>query len=154
MLYAMLRSISRSLQLLTAPIPVCPSAWMLHRNRRPDTGKNLALDLSEISIDPSRLFEALDYTSWPGTDGFAKFIGMHPKALQRMLAAEGTSCSARVDTAKSRLAAKWIADPDTPFKKIAERLGYRNASAFTRSCHRWFGFAPEELRKRYGNGSR
>ena len=129
-----------------------PSAWLMIRNRRPHTGKHLDLDPAATAIDPSRLFETLDYASWPGTDGFAKFIGMHPKAFQRMLAAEGANCTALVDAAKSRLAAKWIADPDIQFKSIAVRLGYRNASAFTRACHRWFGCAPEELRARSGRG--
>ena len=118
----------------------------MERTKRPANGKKLDLELSDAAVDLSQMFETLDYRSWPGSDGFAKFLGLHPKAFQRSLAKRGTNCTALVDPAKSRLASKWVSEHETPFIEIAKRLGYRNPSAFTRACHRWFGCAPEEVR--------
>ncbi len=123
-----------------------PSSWLMERVKRPANGKKLDLELSDAAADLSQMFETLDYGSWPGSDGFAKFLGLHPKAFQRSLAERGTNCTALVGAAKSRLASKWVSEHETPFNEIAKRLGYRNPSAFTRACHRWFGCAPEEVR--------
>ena len=68
-----------------------PSAWLTERNRQPVEGKQLDISAAQSPVDLRRVFETLDYSSWPGTDGFAKFLGMHPKALPRLLASEGTS---------------------------------------------------------------
>ncbi|MFC3612789.1 helix-turn-helix domain-containing protein [Lutimaribacter marinistellae] len=125
-----------------------PSSWLMERIKRPDYGNKPDLHLSDAAVDLSQLFDTLDYASWPGSDGFAKFLGLHPKAFQRSLAERGTNCTALVDAAKSRLASKWVSDREMPFNEIAKRLGYRNPSAFTRACHRWFGCAPDEIRSR------
>ena len=46
------------------------------------------------------------------------------------------------------LAIMLLHDPDVQISCIAWKLHYTNSSAFTRSCQRWFGHSPREVRRR------
>ena len=122
-----------------------PADWMMHRSEAVPKGGGTDIPTAP-SVDLDTLFEVFDYSVWPGLDGFARFLGFHPKALQREFARRGTTGAKLADGARSRLAAGWLADDQLPIGEIGRKLGYKNASAFTRACHRWFGCSPEQKR--------
>ena len=71
---------------------------------------------------------------------------LHPKALQRRLAAEGTTFAALVDGARQVMARRYLRDTDMTLTHLAHELGYAEQSVLTRSCRRWFGSSPVVLR--------
>lgn len=73
-------------------------------------------------------------------------FGIHPKTLQRRLAAEGTTFPKLVDRIRRELAHRLLVGTDLPVSQVARQLGYGEHSVFTRACKRWFGVAPTEYR--------
>ncbi|MCX2933641.1 AraC family transcriptional regulator [Mycobacterium sp. CVI_P3] len=77
----------------------------------------------------------------------AEQVHLHPKALQRRLAAEGTTFAAVVDEIRRGLAERYLRDTRITLAHLARELGYAEQSVLTRSCHRWFGSGPAAYRK-------
>ena len=126
-----------------------PSAWLMQQS---PFLRNIAPDKATAQQEPLdlvALFRVFDYSEWPGLDGLAAFVGVHPKALQRELARQGTNGAELIDRAKMHLAELWLREDTRSITQIGRALGYKNASAFTRACHRWFETSPERLRRRY-----
>ena len=126
-----------------------PSAWLMQqspfpRNTAPDNATT-----QQQALDVAALFRVFDYSDWPSLDGLAEFVGTHPKALQRELAQQGTNGTELIDRGKEHLADLWLREDTRSITQIGRDLGYKNASAFTRACHRWFDTSPEKLRRRY-----
>ena len=78
----------------------------------------------------------------------AKRLALHPRTLQRRLADEGVVLEALKDAVRRDMAQRYLAEPGVPLQRIAELLGYSEASALTRACNRWFGEPPRVLRAR------
>lgn len=74
---------------------------------------------------------------------------IHPKSLQRRLAAEGTTFAALVDDVRREMAQHYLRDTGVTLAHLARELGYAEQSVLTRSCRRWFGASPAVLRKRW-----
>ncbi len=130
-----------------------PSVWLFETTKRLVPCSTSQLKPASQELDLETLFDVLDYSDWPGTTEFARFLGFHPKALQREFAAKGLSCEKLKDAAQSRLAVAWLANPQLSVQAVGQRLGYRNGSALTRSFHRWFGCSPSDWRQDIGNTS-
>ncbi|HEY1133708.1 MAG TPA: AraC family transcriptional regulator [Nocardioides sp.] len=77
----------------------------------------------------------------------ARLLVMHPRAVQRALAAEGTTFDRLVDGARRDLALRLLGSPHVPLSTVARQLGYAEQSVLTRSCRRWFGMAPLAKRR-------
>jgi AraC-like DNA-binding protein len=69
----------------------------------------------------------------------AGHLSLHPRTLQRRLAAEGTTYARLVDDVRREEAERYLRDTDIPLGRLAGLLGYSEQSVLTRSCHRWFG---------------
>lgn len=78
----------------------------------------------------------------------ARAMGMHERTLQRRLKLEGVTFEQIKDDIRRDQAESMLAQADIPISHIALTLDYADASAFTRSCRRWFGVAPSTLRGR------
>ncbi|OHT49432.1 AraC family transcriptional regulator [Mycobacteroides chelonae] len=78
----------------------------------------------------------------------ARQFGIHPKTLQRRLAAKGTTFPELVDLTRRELAHRLLTGTDLPVSQVARQLGYAEHSVFTRACRRWFGLAPTGYRDR------
>ncbi|NEX92184.1 AraC family transcriptional regulator [Caulobacter sp. 17J65-9] len=76
----------------------------------------------------------------------AAALGMQPRTLQRRLKDEGASFEDLRDDARRMLALRYLAQPELPLSQVSALLGYAEPSAFTRSCRRWFGLSPRQLR--------
>lgn len=81
-------------------------------------------------------------------DLVAEQLAVHPKALQRQLAAEGFTFAGIVDGVRRELAQRYLRDTRVTSAHLARELGYAQASVLTRSCRRWFGCGPAAYRKR------
>lgn len=80
----------------------------------------------------------------------ARQFGIHPKTLQRRLAAEGTTFAELADRTRRELAHRLLADTDLPVAHVSRQLGYAEHSVFTRACKRWFGMPPTDYRNTAG----
>ena len=78
----------------------------------------------------------------------ARWHRMHPRTLQRHLAAEGTSYEAELDDIRRRRAYQLLTETALPLSQITGMLGLSEQSALTRAARRWFGEPPSRLRQR------
>lgn len=76
----------------------------------------------------------------------ATLLGMHPRTLQRRLRSEGKSIESIKDGVRRDLALRHLKQSTLPLSRIAKLLGYSETSALSRSCYRWFGLSPRQLR--------
>jgi AraC-like DNA-binding protein len=77
----------------------------------------------------------------------AQHLGLHPRTLQRRLAAQSTTYEQVVDQTRKELAARLLRDTDMPVSQLARVLGYSEQSVLVGSTHRWFGSTPSGYRK-------
>lgn len=76
----------------------------------------------------------------------AWLLGMHPRTLQRRLDQEGLTFEAIREDVYRNAAWRFLRETDVPLKQLAGALGFSEQSALTRSCRRWFGAAPSQIR--------
>ena len=79
-------------------------------------------------------------------EAIASELAMHPRTLQRRLAAEGTRSQDVIDRERRAQAERYLAQPGLQFSQIAGLLGYAEQSALNRACRRWFGKTPRQVR--------
>jgi AraC-like DNA-binding protein len=72
---------------------------------------------------------------------------LHPRTLQRRLRAEGRSFESIKDEVRREVAMRYLQQADMPLTRVAEKLGYAEASVLSRSCYRWFSASPRQLRR-------
>lgn len=77
----------------------------------------------------------------------AKYFHVSERTLQRRLAEAGTSLADLRDEVRRELAGRLLDETELSATEIANRLGYSQPSAFTRSTMRWFGTTPRAYRK-------
>ena len=120
-----------------------------------DTLREIALDyLHSHFPEPGRVVapqvrNAIDRvlgTSPPRIDSAARLLGMHPRTLQRRLAAEGSSFEALLDDARRDAALRLLTRTDLPLQQVAGLVGLSEQSALTRCVRRWYGATPSALR--------
>lgn len=77
----------------------------------------------------------------------ARLLRVHPRTLQRHLAAEGSSFEQIVDDARRETVERLVTRTDLPFTQVAAMVGLAEQSALTRASRRWFGMPPRHLRR-------
>lgn len=77
----------------------------------------------------------------------ARQLALHPRTLQRRLAAAGTTFDQLLDEVRREATRRYLRDTDMPMGQLAGVLGYSEQSVLTRSCRRWFGASPMALRQ-------
>jgi AraC-like DNA-binding protein len=83
---------------------------------------------------------------YPSLREMAKTLQMSERTLNRKLKAQGTSYQMLLDDVRQELAVWYLRQTDMSVEMIAERLGYRDTSNFSRTCKRWFGVTPRAIR--------
>lgn len=79
----------------------------------------------------------------------AAALSLHPKTLQRRLQREGQRFDTLLDAVRRDRFLELLLQSTKPsLSHIALMVGYCEHSVLTRSCHRWFGCSPRELRQR------
>jgi AraC-like DNA-binding protein len=81
------------------------------------------------------------------TRAVADLLAVHPRTLQRRLAAEGTTFGTLVDDVRRRGARRLLTTTDLPIGQIANMLGFAEQSALSRAARRWWDTSPRELRR-------
>lgn len=79
-------------------------------------------------------------------DEVAGLFGIHRRTLHRRLKLEGATFDALVEEVRADLAQELLAVRGTSLGEVAARLGYADASAFSRAFRRWFGTTPARWR--------
>ena len=84
-----------------------------------------------------------------GASSVAALFSMHSRTLHRHLAGFGTSFRALVDETRFEIARQMLVDSSLEVRRIADLLGYADASAFTRAFRRWSGSTPAQWRTQH-----
>ncbi|MDE8652900.1 AraC family transcriptional regulator [Novosphingobium album (ex Liu et al. 2023)] len=77
----------------------------------------------------------------------ARALNLHVRTLHRRLAREGTSFQQVKDEVRRDVMQYYLQQTDLDLARISERLGFAEQSIMTRSCNRWFGRSPTQLRR-------
>ena len=85
-------------------------------------------------------------TAPPGIGSVARLLSVHPRTLQRQLAAEGTAFAAILDVVRRDEAHRYLTTTAMPLAQVAALLGLSEQSALTRCCRRWWGTTPSAAR--------
>jgi AraC-like DNA-binding protein len=101
---------------------------------------------ASVTVQVDRWLQAAGSTP-PTLDAAAAHLEVAPRTLIRRLAREGSSFQHRLDAWRREQALALLRQTDTPVAQIANRLGYRNATNFSRCIRRWFGATPRSLRQ-------
>jgi AraC-like DNA-binding protein len=80
----------------------------------------------------------------------ARRLGVSPRSLRRRLGDEGHSLSALTDEVRRELSLSELLNPEVPIKRIADRVGFSEVSAFHRAFKRWTGVTPARYRAQTG----
>ena len=81
-------------------------------------------------------------------DDVAKALSVHAKTLQRRLLNEGHTFSDLLDEVRRDRFLELLAQPsDLSLTQLSLMVGYSEPAALTRSCRRWFGCTPTEMRQ-------
>jgi AraC-like DNA-binding protein len=83
----------------------------------------------------------------PTLELVADKLSMSGRTLQRKLVAEGSGYRPLVDEVRQTIAKQLVATTELSFTDIAFRLGFRDASNFSRVFRRWMGVSPSEYRQ-------
>jgi AraC-like DNA-binding protein len=86
-------------------------------------------------------------TSRNGKSDIASLLAIHPRTLQRHLAAEHTTFESIREEALKEVVLHYLRETSMPLGQLADLLGFSEQSAMTRSCRRWFGAPPSALRR-------
>lgn len=78
----------------------------------------------------------------------AEHLHMSSRTLQRQLALAGTSYSAIIDELRLHKARVMLRRGDFSIEQVADRLGYTDATNFSRAFRRWTGESPRHYRRR------
>ena len=90
--------------------------------------------------------------AYPACAAMAVELHMSARTLIRKLGRCGSSYQALLDEARKERCLWYLQHSDYPLEQIAERLGYRDTSNFSRCVRRWFGVAPGVLRAGAADG--
>ena len=82
----------------------------------------------------------------------ARLFGLTERSLQRHLAQQSTSFQGLLEQVRRQDATRLLRNTTLPLSQVAARLGYSEASAFSRAFRRWEGVSPDQWRSAYLNG--
>ena len=78
----------------------------------------------------------------------ARLLNVHPRTLQRQLAADGTTFEKILDTVRRDTARRLLSGSDPPLAEVASLVGLADQATLTRAARRWFGQTPSQFRRR------
>ncbi|RYY79013.1 MAG: AraC family transcriptional regulator [Moraxellaceae bacterium] len=108
----------------------------------------LAVAHSVTAFAMQWLANSIQFARLTRIDDLAQAMQMSTRTLQRLLAQEGKSWTQLVDEARCN-AAKQLLQQNLALDEIACRLGYHDASSFSRAAKRWFGVTAGQWRNRF-----
>jgi AraC-like DNA-binding protein len=103
---------------------------------------------SIVEFAAAVLYERLEKEQSFDMEALAAHLGMQVRALQWRLEQAGTSYERLLSRTRKRMAVRLLRDTDLAIAQIAARLGYSEASPFTRAAQKWFNATPTAHRQR------
>ena len=91
------------------------------------------------------LAESLGYAA-PSLARTARLLELHPRTLQRRLAAEGTTFERVLDDVRREASHRYLTTTSMPLSEVATRVGFGEQSTLSHAVQRWYGCSPRELR--------
>jgi AraC-like DNA-binding protein len=79
--------------------------------------------------------------------GLAEALHVHPRTLQRQLAAENLSFEHVLADVRRDRARHYLENTTMPLADLSVLLGYSEQSSFSRACRAWFGVPPRSVRQ-------
>lgn len=86
-------------------------------------------------------------TNPPALSRVARLLAMHPRTLQRRLAAEGTSFERVLDEVRRDAAHRYLTTTDLSLGQVASLVGFTEQSTLTHAVRRWHATTPRQLRR-------
>ncbi|MFI6867829.1 AraC family transcriptional regulator [Nocardia sp. NPDC050406] len=86
-------------------------------------------------------------TTTPEIGAVARLLTVHPRTLQRRLAAEGATFAEILDEVRRAEARRYLTTTDMPMSQVAALLGLAEQATLTRCCRRWWGLTPTAVRR-------
>lgn len=83
----------------------------------------------------------------PTRTQIARTLRVTPRTLSRWLEADGKTFSDVIDEFRAMAAARQLQRPEGSLGRLAEMLGFKDQSAFTRAFRRWTGMTPGQYRR-------
>ncbi len=84
-------------------------------------------------------------------DSIASAMAIHPRTLQRRLEQERKAFDDIRNHVRRERAQYYLCHTDLSLTQVANLLGYAEQAVLNRSCRRWFGCTPRELRMTFRN---
>lgn len=128
--------------LLCASTAEWPSARPASAQYRPDTRLTLKDEVRRYIVGALR--------GGPSVEDCAAGLALGVRALQRKLAAQGTSFYELFDRTRCELALHYLPQDHLSLTEIAALLGYAELSIFSRAFRRWTALSPRSYRSQLG----
>lgn len=77
----------------------------------------------------------------------ARVLAVHPRTLQRQLAAEGESFASILDGVRQARVRTYLTTTDMPLAQVSNLVGFAEQAVLTRCARRWWGRTPTALRR-------
>lgn len=106
-----------------------------------------ALGFADRASTQVRALLGRTHDDFPSQTEVARALGLSIRTLKRRLAEEGTSFSELLDEERRQRALVLLRTPELTLEEIAVKLGYSDASSFSRAFSRWTGQSPRAFRK-------
>jgi len=103
---------------------------------------------NSISVEVASLIPELLGVRNISQPQIATLLGVSPKKLQRLLAAEGTSFSNIYDACRKSMAVRILSETEMTLNEIAVQLDYSSQETFIQAFHRWFAQTPSEFKSK------
>ena len=132
---------------LDVPIPAADPALMLVVRRWLDM--QLANVRDELAQQVREIIRMLLPSGLCSLDQVARHLGMHHRALQRRLVAEGESFVTISNVVRAELAQEYLANRNRKLVEVADLLGFSSAGAFSRWFRDQFGKTPSDWAAHY-----
>ncbi|RZN10352.1 AraC family transcriptional regulator [Bradyrhizobium genosp. SA-3] len=107
----------------------------------PGQERDLVAHVAEILLQSGQ--------SLPSAAEVAAKLAISERTLYRRLADAGTSLTSLIDDARHRKASELLSRSSIPIEELAHRLGFSEASSFSRAFRRWSGLSPRQFRERH-----
>ena len=131
---------------LTRPLPDADA--FLYRLLENRAVQEVAARDPMLSRETRRAVRDLLQTGECSRAAVAGRLGLHERTFGRRLKAAGTTFRQLLDATRADVAKQLLHDTRSPIGRIADSLGYTDATAFTRAFRGWTGMTPREFRDR------
>lgn len=116
------------------------------------------LPSADADVPPDSLIDALHVALSPHlhehdltVERAASICGQAARRLSRQLREQGTTLAREIASLRARRAQAALLESNQPISEIAESVGFRDPSVFSRAFKKWTGQSPQKYRQNHRN---